>query len=213
MSNNICRFIPYHKDYHSIHTIHFVLETKPQIYHALKSESVYKMCYVCTGNGFLHTQGQIQPLTEGDLFFTFPAAPFCVESNEHFSYMYISFLGTRGNMIMEKLKISDTNCLFHDCAEVYDFWRKGLTTNSEWIDLISESILLHTFTFLAEKTRSFPDKNSNNHDTVSLIKKYIDDNFSDVGFSLEAMSNELKYNKKYISAVFKKIWGLELLNI
>ena len=211
MNKNVCHFIPYHKDYHSIHTIHFVLEIKPQIYHALKSESVYKMYYVCSGNGFIHTKGQIQPLSAGDVFFTFPAHPFSLESGEHFSYMYISFLGTRGNMIMEKLKISNHNFLFHNCNEVSSFWKNGLKTNSEMTDLISESILLYTFTFLAEKTVPLADKNTKNSNAFSLIKKYIDDNFSNTNFSLDIISSVLKYNKKYISAVFKKNMGMGII--
>ena len=55
MEQNICHFIPFHKDIHSIHTINFVLETKPQQYDRLKSESVYKMYYVCSGQGYIHT--------------------------------------------------------------------------------------------------------------------------------------------------------------
>ena len=40
--------------------------------------------------------------------------------------------------------------------------------------------------------------------TAALIKKYIDDNFSDADFSIDKMGSELSYNKKYISRVFKK---------
>ena len=50
---NICHFIPYHKDYHSIHTINFVLENKQLPLTTLKSEAVYKMHYVTKGTGFL----------------------------------------------------------------------------------------------------------------------------------------------------------------
>lgn len=72
MNQNICHFIPHHKDYQSIHTINYVLETLPQPYAPLKSQAVYKMYYVCSGSGFIHTLGKIQPLSEGDVFFTFP---------------------------------------------------------------------------------------------------------------------------------------------
>ena len=48
MIENICCFIPYHKDYQSIHTINLVLETKPQIYNSFKAEAVYKVHYACT---------------------------------------------------------------------------------------------------------------------------------------------------------------------
>ena len=106
MEENICHFISFHKDAQSIHTINFVLETKAQPYDRLKSESVYKMYYVCTGQGYLHTPGKITPLSQGDIFFTFPAAPFAIQSVENFTYMYISFVGLRGNRIMESLNIS-----------------------------------------------------------------------------------------------------------
>lgn len=202
--NNICRFVPYHKDYDSIHTINFVLETKPQVYEKLKSESVYKMYYVCGGNGFIHTPGAVSPLSEGDVFFTFPGTPFCIESREDFSYMYISFLGTRGNMILDRLEITSTHFLFNDCSEVCSLWKNGLNSRSDLTDLTSESVLLYTFSFIGNKFLA-PDKNSEkSSDAVSLIKKYIDDNFSDPGLSLEKISRELNYNKKYISSVFKK---------
>lgn len=85
MEQNICHFIPFHKDFHSIHTINFVLETKLQQYDRLKSESVYKMYYVRSGQGYIHTPGKITPLMQGDIFFTFPAAPFAIESMEDFT--------------------------------------------------------------------------------------------------------------------------------
>ena len=76
MIKNICCFIPYHKDYQSIHTINLVLETKPLIYNSFKAEAVYKVHYVCGGNGILHTLGTNHPLSAGDVFFTFPGTPF-----------------------------------------------------------------------------------------------------------------------------------------
>lgn len=207
MDQNICHFIPFHKDYHSIHTINFVLETKPQAYTSLKSESVYKMYYVCSGRGMIHTPGKIQPVAEGDIFFTFPANPFKIESIENFTYMYISFTGLRGNMIMERLKICSSNFLFHNASEVHDFWKTSLSYDPELSDLTSESVLLYTFAFLGSKLLPLSSKNKQN-DIVSTIKKYIDDNFSSTDFSLEHISRELSYNSKYISTVFKKHMGI-----
>lgn len=175
--------------------------------------SFLKYNYICSGKGFIHTLGKIQPLSEGDVFFTFPASPVCIESVENFSYMYISFLGSRANMIMEKLKISNNNFLFTECSEIYNFRKNGLDIDSELTDLISENILLYTFSFLGNRTLSFGNKNRRNDNTAAIIKKYIDDNFSDTDFSLDNISNELTYNKKYISTIFKKISVLELLNI
>ena len=37
------------------------------------AESVYKMYYICSGKGLIHSLGKTTPLSQGDLFFTFPA--------------------------------------------------------------------------------------------------------------------------------------------
>ena len=214
MEQNICHFIPFHKDTHSIHTINFVLETKPQSYDRLKSESVYKMYYVCSGKGLIHTLGKTTPLSQGDLFFTFPADSFAIESVENFTYMYISFIGIRGNMIMESLNINSNNFIFHRADEVYDFWEKGLSMNSKVMELISESVLLYSFSFLGNRLLLNND-NLKQHRGVELIKKYIDDHFTEHNFSLNNMSRELSYNKKYVSYIFKKHIGtgiVEYLN-
>lgn len=204
MDKNICHFIPYHKDYHSIHTINFVLETKPQAYSSLKSQSVYKIHLVCSGKGNLHVAGKTLPLSQGDIFFTFPAVPFCIEAVESFTYMYISFLGSRSNMIMDKLKISAHNFLFNNCDELYDFWAKGLDANAETADLIAESILMYSFYFLGNKFIHLDSKNNLTGNTSLIIKKYIDDNFSRHKLTLSSIGHELSYSPKYISTTFKK---------
>jgi len=205
VKNNICHFIPYHKDYHSIHTINFVYETKTQPYSSLKSQSTYKIYFVCSGKGNLHVPGKILTLSKGDVFFTFPGTPFCIESLENFTYMYISFLGSRASMIMDNLKISAQNFLFTGCDELYEFWTKGLDTNAEVADLIAESILLYSFYLLGNKTLHIDSsKTSLTGNAALIIKKYIDDNFSQPKLSLETISNELSYSPKYISSTFKK---------
>lgn len=211
MEQNICHFIPYRNDNHSLHTINFVLETKSRPYTRLKSESVYKVYYVCSGKGYLHTLGKISPLKAGDLFFTFPANAFAIESSGDLVYMYISFVGLRGNMILEKLGINANNCLFHQTEELREFWEKGISTTSKAIELISESILLYTFSFLTN--RLLPDSDSRKqHHGMDLIKKYLDDHFTDHNFSLETMSDALSYNKKYLSHVFKKHFGIGIID-
>ena len=203
MESNICHFVPYHKDYHSLHTICFVLETKPQLYRELHAEAVCKMYCVSSGRGVLHMAGRTDSVREGDIFFTFPSVPFCIESLENFTYMYVSFTGTRGNMLLDQLKINKMTCIFHDCQEVVGFWKESLAYPSELSGLISESVLLYSFSFLGKRCYS-DDHAVKKNQTVDTIKKYIDDHFTDVDFSIEQISIALGYNKKYISSVFKK---------
>ena len=52
--------------------------------------------------------------------------------------------------------------------------------------------------------------------TPALIKKYIDDNFSDTELSLEKIGSALSYHKKYVSSLFKKTYHIgitEYLNL
>ena len=91
MNENICYFIPFHKDYQSIHTINLVLETKPRTSNTLKTEAVYKVHLVCGGSGCLHTLERVRDLSEGDVFFTFPGSPFYIESKADFSYVHQLF--------------------------------------------------------------------------------------------------------------------------
>lgn len=206
--DNICHFIPYHKDYHSIHTINFVLETKPQTPDLVKTQSVYKIHLVCGGKGLLHMAGKTIALSNGDIFFTFPSIEYSIESIESFSFMYISFLGPRSIMIMDSLNISSKNFIFKDCQEIYDFWNKGLGANPEVTDLISESILLYSFAFLESRYLTFDIKNQSVDDAALLVKKYIDDHFSQSKLSLDELSNNLSYSPKYISSVFKKKFNI-----
>lgn len=208
MIENICTFIPFRTEHHTLRTVHFVLETKKQLFRPLKSEALYKMHLVNSGQGVLHTMGKSRPLKKGDIFFTFPAFPHCIESGEDFSYMYISFLGTRGNEILEKLSICRNNFLFCGYQDVLPMWRSALSMHPDLCDVTSESVLLYTFSTIGSKTLSRDRDTDYRSDTAMHIKKYVDDNFSDCNFSLESVSKELSYNKKYISSVFKKTYGV-----
>lgn len=207
MEDNICLFVPHHREYQAIQTIHYVKESRPQSYDTLKSLSLYRIYCVCTGTGWLHTAGRADPLSVGDIFLTFPGEPFCIESAENFTYLYIGFLGARGNQIMERLNISARNFLFHGCEELLPIWLQGLQTRAELLDLISESVLLYTFTFLGGRTLPSDDRSGNGSDIPLIVKKYIDDHFHESDLSLERISSDLQYNRTYISAVFKKAMG------
>lgn len=204
LKENICNFMPYRNDYHSIHTINLVYETKDLFFGKMVSQAVYKAHYVCEGKGVLHLPGKSIPLSPGDVFFTFPGTPFCIENVSELKYMYISFLGTRSNMITEKLGISRNAPHFTDCTELYDMWSRGLSVNHEISDLITESILLYTFYYLGERLLVPNDKQYKANDIALRIKKYIDDNYSDSTLSLDKLSKELSYSPKYISSSFKK---------
>lgn len=206
--NNICRFIPRHNDYEAIHTINFVLETQQQNYESLKSNSVYRIHYVNEGEGLLHTPGNALPLKKGDIFFVLPAVPFAIESGKDFRYMYISYMGARANMIMDKFKINGQNCVFHGFEEVESFWQDSLKANPAMFDLRSESVLLYTFAVMGTRFLEEEGREKGTAAAPALIKKYIDDNFSDTELSLQKIGDALSYHKKYVSSLFKSTYHI-----
>ena len=208
MNQNICHFIPHQREYQTIHTIHFVLETRPENFSIWTTEAVYKMYYVREGKGLLHAAGKVQPLEAGDMFFTFPAVPFMIEDVEGLAYMYISFLGARGNRIMEKLKIGKQQYWYPECQEVEALWEQGINMRSEYAELLSESILLYSFSFLGNRQLALENNPLKPFELADRLKKYVDDHFGEQDFSLEQISNALSYNQKYISSVFKKEMGV-----
>ncbi len=208
---NICRFVPREINDHSIHTVHFVLETKEQIYTGLRLKSLYTVYFVMQGTGKFHTRGDVFSLKEGDVFFSFPAEPFAIESVSDFQYMYISFLGARGNRIMDKLGVSAQKPLFVDCGELATVWTQGLLSPAQLSDIASEAVLLHTFAYLGGRQAQFTSHDEGRIDLISMIQKYVDEHFSDPEFSLERLGSDLKYNKKYLSTVFKKHVGVGIV--
>lgn len=208
---NVCHFVPREVNDHSIHTVHFVLETKEQIYTGLRLKSLYTVYFVIQGVGKLHTRGEIMSLKQGDIFFSFPAEPFAIESVVDFQYMYISFLGARGNRIMDMLGISHKTSLFSDCDALSPVWMQGLNSPAELSDIASEAVLLHTFAYLGGRLPEFSSRDEGRIDLISMIQKYVDEHFSDPDFSLERLGSELKYNKKYLSTVFKRHVGVGIV--
>ena len=208
---NICRFIPREDSGHNIHTVNYVLETEKQVYTGLHLKALYTVYLVIRGKGRLHTQGEVRDLQEGDLFFSFPAEPFAIESSDSFQYMYISFLGARGNQLMEKLGISAHTFLFQTCQEITPIWIQGIQSASDFSDISSEAVLLYTFAYLGGRLSQGAPHDRQSINLVSAIQKYVDEHFSETEFSLELLGNEMKYNKKYLSMVFKKHMGVGIV--
>lgn len=203
ITKNICRFIPTHKDYGSVQIINFILETETQTPDIIRTRSTYIMHFVTEGEGILYTCGKAYQLSRGDIFFVFPGNPYQLESVNDFKYIYISYIGLRANVIMDKLKITSANCVFHGFENLYDMWNEALTISHDILELRSESILLYTFSSISTRI-SDGNNTDNNSTTPSLIKKYIDEHISDPELSLKKISSELSYNQKYISMIFKE---------
>ncbi len=210
MDNNICRFISKSNTKDDLHPVNFVLETKIFPFNGLVTLSLYRMVLVKRGTGTLQIPGDSFPLREGDIFFLSPSFPYYIDSDGEFEYMYISYLGAKATMIMDKLGVNNQNIIFHGFDDLIPLWEKALTAeNPATLGIRTEGILLYSFSVLGENLMKF-ENNEKTMDTASVIKKYIDEHYCDSELTLEKISHELSYNKKYISSVFKKALNINL---
>ena len=92
--------------------------------------------------------------------------------------------------------------MFIRAASPLPAWTESLLRASETtIDLVSESILLYTFSKLnSEYTKS--------DDCINKIIEITEEDFSDPQLSISFIAEELGYNPKYLSHIFKKKSGI-----
>lgn len=202
---NICKFVPVSSNNDVIHTINFVYEKENPGNILPVTNSVYRVNLVVSGSAAV-TQSNIRKnVKKGDIYFIFPSVPYTVECDDDFSIMYISYIGIRANAIMDRLGITSKNFYFEADEEVYKLWKRNIDVSNVVIDIACESVLLNTIAYVGDIISTSGDDNFNaSVDKFMLIKKYIDENFSNPDLSLSKLSEEFSYNKKYISSAFKK---------
>ena len=200
---NVCHFNPTQKDCGHIHFFHFVQETKQQTFKEWRTLSYYRIHFFLEGSGVLHTQNREFPLSQGDIFFTFPSTPYGIETTKKSRFCYIGYLGERALAIAAKFNIDINNCVFHGFDILSDLWKQGTTMPLDILNIYSESLLLSSISLIAQKTLQF-ETEKQVLEITSLVKKYVDENFSKPDLSLQEVSKALSYNPTYISNLFKK---------
>lgn len=202
MEHNVCKFIPISAIDESIQTLQFVYEIAPEPI-TFKS-NFYRIFLISDGEGIIATDGKETKTSKGDIFFSFPNKNCTVKgTSDNFKYMYISFVGVRSAEAMHTLKISSSNNFFRGFGHLIQTWKTGVNLSNDVSQFSSEAVLLMSFAALGNDTLVSSENESKAAKTVANIKSYIDDNFSDPDLSLEKVSTELFYSKKYVSHAFK----------
>ncbi len=201
MAKNICKFL--NSGFPDTLTVScFVLETNPETMILPQKLANNRMVLAVDGEGILKTDENALRFSMGKLFFGFEGEIFCVNEIKNISYMYIDFRGTRAQELLHRFNINKENRSFDNFDGLIPMWSESLLRASEQtIDLVAESILLYTFSHL--------DVVLGKHS--SLISKIIDlteDHFTEQTFSLSELSNNLSYNSKYLSHLFRKNMNL-----
>ena len=163
MSESICNFIPKESYPKNIKTVHFVYESD---FLSLKQPFICPIYYihlVTAGNGTLKIYDKEYPLECGTIFFAFPGVPFTIDADEHFKYLYISFMGECVPNLLNDFGVSKKSCVYPNYSLLIDFWMSSITrVDSHNASILSESILLYSLSFLGGENNAKAESTSDN---------------------------------------------------
>lgn len=200
-AENICKFVT-ESSIESLVTSNFVLEKNvPSAgYEYIRKCNVMHLCL--SGSGHLVADAFDGEVSTGMLFFTFSGEKVRLCDLGGFEYMYISFDGQKSDALFERFGISKTSRVFRGFEGLFSFWQSSLgRADSSNLDLISESVLLYSFSQMSQSRVS-----SEEYLAGSIIS-HIETYFTDSTLSLASTAARLGYNPKYLSRVFAKNTG------
>ena len=208
--DSICRFLPPPRTGESLHMVNFVYETRHGELSESQRRSVYSMHLVTEGTAAVTCGGKTESVGPGDVYFLFPAVDCRVVGGAGFRYLYLSFFGIRAGAELERLGIGPANFVFRDMGQLSPFWWECLSLRHEVVDLVSESVLLYSLSRIGQ--RYLPDAAGSGlapgAENAKLLKEYADLHFAEPELNLDRLSTVFSYSKKYISALFRRHYGL-----
>ncbi len=196
-SKNICKFInPSAPEPPFVRT--FVLETDLETMKRGFDLSVDRAVLVTSGEVCFTAGERRLELSAGNLFFGFKDEKIAVEPNGKCEYIYIDFRGERSEELFKRFGISAANRCFKGFDGLIPLWSESLCRAGEQsVDLAGESMLLYAFSRLSAEP-------SEQNCIVSQMIELTEEHFTDPELSLSAIADELGYNGKYLSHVFKE---------
>lgn len=179
----------------------FVYETRAAQSTATKATVNY-LFLVTDGDGTLNTGNAEEIIREGTLFFVISGQTFSIKSRRDLKYYYICFRGRRADELIERFMINDANYIFDDRHSLIPFWRECQSRAVDGvIDLVCESLLLFSLAGLT------PSKNEPNN-VIAQVVAITQNNFTSPALSISKIADELGYDAKYLSSLFKKKQGI-----
>lgn len=180
----------------------FILESDADTMRERVRLEAHRMILVVQGRGYFRFGENRVAFRPGSLVLGFRDEWFAVEFSEPCEYMYLMFRGARAEDLLRRFDICPGNRSFEGFDGVIPLWRDSLSRASEInIDLAAESILLYTFS-------RFRGSDTVGSSLVGEIVAITEENFTDPELSLSAIAEELGYNAKYVSHIFKQKMGI-----
>ena len=197
-NDNICKFPRSVFDENTTAISCFVRETDAEVMKRSVKLTTNRIVFCIEGSGKARIDGAEFSLEKGGLLFCFPQETVSFLAGEGLVYMYIDFLGARAEALLSRFDITPLSRAYDGFDGLIPLWSESLfRASSEMVELVAESILLYTL------SRLF-DENGSENSLVGQIIRITEKNFKDSELSISAIAEELSYNPKYLSHVFKK---------
>ena len=200
-NENICKFIT-SRNTEQLQTVNFIYEQHAPRMGQMRSQNVNVLYLAAEGEGLYRCGNEVRKITAGTVFFSFADIPFCIENTAQLKYYYIAFYGGRAGDLFQRFGITPRHAVFKGYEGLIPFWQESLIrAKEENIDILSESVLLYTFSRLEK-----PEKQR--LDLISTILTYLEAHFTEPDLTLAAIAQLVGYNAKYLSHFFKKEFGM-----
>ena len=200
--SDICNFLPPASGNKDIIYRLFVYEA--ELYNLAQPfvKKQYCMHLAFRGNAVLQVDGKRHTLTPGTLFFTLPYQSYEITDSEKFTYLYITFEGPGADKLLAQFGITKERSVFPNFGHLTEFWMTSIRrANPGNIQVLTESVLLHTLSFIEQTDKADEVRVSREFDE---ILQYIHNNFADPEMSISKTADIFGFSKKYFSALFSK---------
>ena len=193
---NVCKFVN-SEALQSLHITKFILEKDITNFKDKVTLCANRLLIVKQGSAEFSVGANKYTVFAGGALFLFTNESFCAKGDGA-ELMYIDFDGLRADELFLRFDISVVNRVFDGFDGVIPMWQESLLrADEQTIDIIAESMLLYAFSKL-------PSDTSAQNSLVNKMLEFCQKNFCDSNFSLTTLAQNLCYNPKYLSHLFKQ---------
>lgn len=195
--DNICKF-SISSISNDLNIYCFVRETNIELMKKEQKLRYHRMMLIEQGEGVFLFNGEPFPFSSGTLVFGLEGDTLCMQSGDSVVYLYIDFDGFRADNLYHRFGIYSSTRKKDGYNSLIPFCKDSLlSAQRENVDIAAESVLLYVFSRLSVNS-------TRENETIQKIIMITENNFRDPEFSISDVAEEIGYNTKYLSHLFKK---------
>ena len=200
-NKNICKFVT-GENRDRLEVKKFIYESDADTMRQRTTLEYNRVILVSEGDGCANIGGIEWKIQKGQLIFAFKNEKIVIMPQNDCEYMYIDFDGARATDLFSRFGVSKVSRVREGFDGIIPLWKDSLRRATEDnLDLLAEGMLLYAMSRLSRDT---DEQNT----LISRILEITENNFTDSTLSIGAIAEDISYNSKYISHLFKEKMGV-----